>query len=983
MAKTQWVIQFEGRWNGPFTSDQILKEITEGKYTGGELIRAHPDGNWQPLAQVPEFYDSLLEALERTRLIKQANRNPKHGSAPGERAKLKVVEDEEETVAGPAVPSPIKPRENNGKKSKRKENQTNPSASNNSPPDVAKDHPPFESQSRDLAPWNSNSPAMGALPPQMPVGPGGLPSGAPAPLPPSAMEKLRAALPAILLFVGALGVAIYLLLEDPTSTNSNLDTPNLIPLARATADSALSPGEVINLNNRINSNFVVSTFESLWESQKDLIRLSQAQSSNIEARGLLCLTYLRLWPLVRQDTKDLATVQNVTRQTKSLDPVGVQGLLCELANLMVQGKFPDARGLVDFALTQPRMDRHAPLYVIKAELLEAERDYPNAFLFAKQATDLWPDWVFALGLAAELASRTQKTEEAQSYYQRALSLWKNHRQLALNYGSFLILQLKQYDEGTKVLEGALSSKGRVGRLEEARGFFALATALNAKQLQDQALRAAARAFTLNPVDSRIRELVIALGGSTERNQKQMATQHNELVHTGDQYFRSGDYLSAQAEYAAAFEMQPKNSVAARKAGEALWRLGQEQEAISWLRRAVKADPKYPLPYVLLADYLSERFEFQLATDALNQGMAKIPGSFELLRGHGLVQQRRNNCPEAIRFLDQALKISPTDVPSLNLLAECYLAGGETQKGIQSALAASELDATDTHSRIVYAKLLAQSKGTDSAVQFMRELLQRYARTVEYRLGLAEILAIGERFNESRELYQQIFLANPRNKKAAMGLAKSLHALGRFEDAIRTYLQAAVLDPSDAQPLIQAGMVFFETGNYKEAIRQFERGLRLNANYPLANFYIGKAAYELQDYDRALAAADQERKINPSLADPYVLSGEIHFATRNYKSCAEQLQLATQRQPKGGELYVRLARCHLAMGNLDIAESMLAIAASQESGLADVYREQGIVFERKKDVQAAIQAYNRYLILAPNAKDRQQVEEKVQALGGSR
>jgi len=59
--------------------------------------------------------------------------------------------------------------------------------------------------------------------------------------------------------------------------------------------------------------------------------------------------------------------------------------------------------------------------------------------------------------------------------------------------------------------------------------------------------------------------------------------------------------------------------------------------------------------------------------------------------------------------------------------------------------------------------------------------------------------------------------------------------------------------------------------------------------------------------------------------------------------------------------------------------MLSHAAVQEQGLADIYKEQGAIYELKGEVQHAIEAYNQYFVLDPNAPDRAQIEQRILAL----
>ena len=67
------------------------------------------------------------------------------------------------------------------------------------------------------------------------------------------------------------------------------------------------------------------------------------------------------------------------------------------------------------------------------------------------------------------------------------------------------------------------------------------------------------------------------------------------------------------------------------------------------------------------------------------------------------------------------------------------------------------------------------------------------------------------------------------------------------------------------------------------------------------------------------------------------------------------------------------------GNLDAAESMINTASQQESGNPEVYKEKALISETKGDKIRAIEGYNQYLLLAPNAADRAQVEGRIRNL----
>lgn len=135
-----------------------------------------------------------------------------------------------------------------------------------------------------------------------------------------------------------------------------------------------------------------------------------------------------------------------------------------------------------------------------------------------------------------------------------------------------------------------------------------------------------------------------------------------------------------------------------------------------------------------------------------------------------------------------------------------------------------------------------------------------------------------------------------------------------------------------------------------------------------------------DLKKALEHALMERKLNPSDPDGYILSAEILHMNRDYRACAQEYQKALKYTQPKAIIYISMATCYRLAGDLDIAEQMINLALSLENGRAEIYREQGAIFEAKQDFRSAALAYQRYLELSPNAPDRRLIENRLKSLG---
>ena len=64
-SSIQWLIKTESdRQLGPYSTEAVLKLISQGALSGGEQIKRYPDGKWAAISRQPDFYDKLLDALE-------------------------------------------------------------------------------------------------------------------------------------------------------------------------------------------------------------------------------------------------------------------------------------------------------------------------------------------------------------------------------------------------------------------------------------------------------------------------------------------------------------------------------------------------------------------------------------------------------------------------------------------------------------------------------------------------------------------------------------------------------------------------------------------------------------------------------------------------------------------------------------------------------------------------------------------------------
>ena len=962
-----WVIKTkEGQLKGPYSTEAILKMISEGVFSGQEMISKQPGGQWQKISKEPDFYDKLLEALEGVVKVDPAKGNKMEAetvivSVPlAKEATVNVTKTEKESIKVHTSLTPAAPTSRPIEKAKV---DIYKDPLNYVPPTQTIKSIPSSEKSKviDLANLSNLE---------------------------SKEIKKNIKFPILLLAV-ALLVFVFVWFGGDTAPKGKMHL-----LAPGPSKNTLSEGDVRTKLTEAVKTIELDTYEGYLSAQNKLIAIIEGAPTNIEVRALLCVVYNELWPYSMQDAQDIKTITIQTQQTRTLNVVSPFGQVCEVVKLMTAGRLREAKGQVESTLEESESFSLLPvLYSYKAELLFGESDYINAIPYFEKSIQMWGAWLQPHVALARVYMGANDHASAIAILQRVLKVNPRHKEAQVLQGIAEFRGARNSEAAFTLLNNAFQKESPIPSTIEVEGLQILSELYLSRGDKSKALSSAQKAYYINPNNPELKQLVLRLGGSDKLAGSGKA--NTELLYLGDQYVRQGDYLAAQAEYKAAFEMDPKNGMAALKAAKALWELNQGSDAIVWLGKALNAEPKLISAYVLQADYLSQRYDFNGALKALTIAMKIAPNNHEVLRGMAQLELRKNNMQGSITYALRAVKVYEGDVDTFILLSKANASlatsivavnkkeierkENAAKDAVRYATKAVEIDSTNPDAQINYAKVIAQTNGVDAAIMYMTELIKRFSYTMNYRIALAEIYQFEERYNQAIDVYGKVLEFDARNKKAFLGMGDSQKAVGLTSKALKSYFSAAVIDPSDAEALFRAGQLYLDMSKFEDAIQQFQRVQRINENYPRTSYFIGKAAFSSGDFNLAMESAKMEKKKNPNLADSYILSAEVYYAKKQYNECASEYATAMKLRPQGADIYVKSAQCYRQAGSLDVAEDMLALASARESGYAEIYREQGAVYEVKGDARSAAQAYSKYLGLSPNAPDRAQIEQKLMQL----
>jgi Tfp pilus assembly protein PilF len=333
--------------------------------------------------------------------------------------------------------------------------------------------------------------------------------------------------------------------------------------------------------------------------------------------------------------------------------------------------------------------------------------------------------------------------EALGLYERSLTLRPNYTTAHIRYGQAL-LQAKRYEEAAKEFRAALqadptSSHAYLGlalitltqgNVQEARGILLKALEVNPRHGEVHGLLSEVYRRLNMPEESR-QELLISQAlpkktpltdevgyqmidegvssywyelrgrGYLERGSYEAAVHELKLavqavddptLHDtlGAAYLYLRKYPEAAKEHRAALALNPKSVVSMNNLASALFEMGQVNEAMLWVKKAIEVQPNFAASYAQLGRLslrLGNRAE---AIRAFRRGLEKVPGDPELsLRLAWQLATASDasfrNGADAIQLAELVCKKSNYQNPdSLDVRAAAYAERGETAKAAKLA-----------------------------------------------------------------------------------------------------------------------------------------------------------------------------------------------------------------------------------------------------------------------------------------------------------
>ena len=262
----------------------------------------------------------------------------------------------------------------------------------------------------------------------------------------------------------------------------------------------------------------------------------------------------------------------------------------------------------------------------------------------------------------------------------------------------------------------------------------------------------------------------------------------------------GAALRAQGRASEALELLEPLAAAQRgspavqlERGLALADLGRSREAVEALSQAVRLNPGLAPAWRALGDQFTLLGQGQAADDAYARQIKASVNDPALLEAATALCENRLAVAE--RLLRGFLKINPTDVAAIRMLAETGARLGRYEDAQTLLERCLELAPGFTAARYNYAVVLNRQTKGEAAISQIDQLLAKDPRNPAYRSLKAACLGrIGE-YHKTIAQYAELLEEYPDQPKAWMSYGHALKTVGRQDESIAAYKTSIAQLPS--------------------------------------------------------------------------------------------------------------------------------------------------------------------------------------------
>lgn len=568
---------------------------------------------------------------------------------------------------------------------------------------------------------------------------------------------------------------------------------------------------------------------------KELLR---RDPSNRDALGLLAA--------LRKSRKDIDGALESYELLLKSNPADFEALYGKSALYAGSGRYTEALAVLDEIIE--KHPRRPEGYVLKGRVFFYKKDFEEAMSFLQQSLSLRPGAAayYFLGLCHY---NKNELEQALSQLYRALDynpLLLEARTLA----SFILLRQGRTEE-------AISEAAKVAGMDGESPFthYILGSAYLKKGLYEEGMRELGRAIEIGPgfSDAHI-ENGFGMGDLKDAGEEFEAAisaapgELNSRVILASYHMEKEEFRRAIEVLKGGVRGLKSDAVLFNLIAEACGRQNRVDEAIRYLKKAIKLNPGYLASYFNLSSLYMLKGEHEKAVGELEAAVENSPGNVRALLGIARIYETAGGDGKALVYYAKAEETGKAE--GCMALAEYYLRKGKHGKALG---------------------VLGKGIGKNPSESALHEME-------------GKTLLLIERPREALRSFERIEKLNP-----GRGLPLIVNAylfVGKPSEALKKVSEALKREPESLDLAAELSRILLIMGRENDAVENAEKMILAKPGSPVGYMTLARLYRDMNKPGRAFDVLKKANVAGRDGAAIYAMLGDMHVPRQDYASALD-------------------------------------------------------------------------------------------------
>lgn len=212
------------------------------------------------------------------------------------------------------------------------------------------------------------------------------------------------------------------------------------------------------------------------------------------------------------------------------------------------------------------------------------------------------------------------------------------------------------------------------------------------------------------------------------------------------------------------------------------------------------------------------------------------------------QKLMGNGGEALKYLEQSIKINPNSDASYYQMAQIVIANGDISNGKKYVSKALKIDKENVWYLMMMAGLYYQEKNIDSAIYFYETAVKYYPDKENLLVALGGLYSENQNFEKANSVFDILDNKNGISETTAVASIQNLVAAKRLDEALEKALQLVENKPEEVGYKALLAEVYSSKGENDKALGVYKDLIEKNPDDPQGLLSLGDFLVKVKYYD---------------------------------------------------------------------------------------------------------------------------------------